>query len=491
MLKHPPSLAVLVGALFFASTAVAQDTHLDNSSGHKNAAHMQAMQGPPTPFAELIGEAISEHPSVRARRAAVDIEQARLGGVGLRPDPMVSLSAMSIPWSSPGFTSTSMSGISLGVSQPLWWPGELDALKEQVVAQSSALKPAVDEATVELEVDAVKLFYEIYEIDRSVEVLGELKAPLNQLIDLLKARISTGEASIAQVERARMELLGIDDRILSLVHGRMGKVAELNALLNRAPNSPIRPPSQAPVYLMPFPDQTQPEEPLKFLDELVERGMKNRPVVRALEAQKKAASAGASAAKWQDYPRLEVFGSWKFRFAGDDPMSDGPMGDGTDFFSLGVRSTLPIWSGAKKDSAKDVATSKIVKIDADIATFRIKLRRKIAAQLAMLHHLNAHISYERDTLIPQARRVRKASKAGLSVGKADYESWLRAEQRLVQLRVKLVERKADIRKYNAMILALIGELPVQATRPSNRPSTDASAHPSNQTTTPAQSGGPQ
>lgn len=445
-------LGVLAAATFFAAPSSAQESHTSHLSQH-DFAHLQAMHGPPTPFAELIGEAIKEHPRVQGRRAQVEVERARAGSVGVAPDPMVSLSAMSIPWD---FSASSMSAISLGISQPLWWPGELDALKEQVLAESRALEPAVDEVTVALELDAVELFYEIYEIDRSVEVLEELKAPLGQMIELLTARIPTGEASVAQVEQVRMELLGVDDEILSLVHGRMGKVAELNALLNRPPMAAVRPPRDAPADLMPFPDKKQPEQPLEFLDELVERGMKHRPVVAALQAQKKAASAQARAAKWQNYPRLEVFGDWQFRFQGDDPMMDG-----TDYFSVGIRSTLPIWSGAKKDAAEDVASAKVVEIDANIATFRVELRRKIAAQLAQLHHLNAHINYERDTLIPQAQRVRRAAMAGLDVGRADYERWLRAEQRLVELRVRLVERQAELRKFNVMILALIGELPLQ------------------------------
>jgi outer membrane protein TolC len=406
-----------------------------------------------TPFAELIAGGLDEHPALAQRRADIKVELARMRGVGLRPDPTVSLSAEGIPWSAPSLSSSPMSGIQLGVSQPLWWPGELRALREQVQARASALEPLVDERQVDLVVQAAELYYELYTIDRTVEALEELKTPLREFTRLLRARIPTGDATVSQVERVRLELLRVDDKIFMLVHQRPEFVERLNAVLNRPAGSPVNPPSEEMVEQG---DQTL--DPLESLEGLVERGMRNRPMVEALERQKTAALVGAKAARWEEYPDVRVFGGWRFR-AERDAGPAGGTANGTDFVSLGVSSTLPIWSGERAGAAEDVAQARVVSIDSSIAAFRLELRGEIAGHLAELHHLHRHVAYYRDEIIPQATQTRKAALAGFQAGRAQYEDWLGAEQRLVELRAKLARLEASISKHRALAVALTGVVP--------------------------------
>jgi outer membrane protein TolC len=468
-------VAIATAILCASSAAIAQDSH-DHNSGNDvkteappHAGHRTASDGPPTPLAELIAEGLAEHPTLVSKQADVQAARARVDGVGLRPDPMVSLTAMAIPWNPPSLDSNPMTAIQIGVAQPLWWPGELDALEAAAEAKAEAIQPSVDEARIKLLLSAAEIYYDIYAIDRRVEALQRLKPPIEELIELLTARIATGKASIAQVERARLVLLRVDDDIFMLRHERPGKVARLNALLNRPPQSHVRPPieghssTRMSTHADHGPAQIDPDEPLARLDELVERGMENRPIVDALKLQKASARAESDAAQWQAYPRLEVFGSWQMRFASDtggsamDAMA--MASDGADTFSIGVRGSLPIWSDSKADAAEDVARAKIVSADAAIDAFRLQLRGELAGHLAELHHLYNHARFYREELIPQAERAREAALAGLEVGRADYESWLAAEQRLVELQAKLVTLNAGILKHHALTNALIGEFP--------------------------------
>ncbi len=458
---HPKLVTFLIAVgLIWASSApvLAQSEPAESAPDEPEmAAHGQA-DGPPTPFGELVAEALSEHPAVERRRAEVRVEEARLGGVGLKPDPSVSLSAEGIPWSDPSLSSSPMSGIQLAISQPLWWPGELDALKEQVEARAKALEPLATEEQVELVVDAAELYYEVYSIDRRLETLEGLKGPVREFIRLLEARIPTGDASVAQVERARLELLAIDDRIFLLRHQRPERVARLNAVLNRPEGSPVNPPAHAEGEQPPEGSlEAMVEQELAPLDELVERGMHNRPAVEAIEHQKGAARAEARAADWQKYPDLRVFGGWRFRAEQDNAMDDG-----TDFVSLGVQSSLPIWSPDKARSAEDVAQARVISLDAGLENFRLRLRGQIASRLALIDHAIKHAIYYREDLIPQAIQARRAAQAGFQAGRAAYEDWLQAEQRVVEMQTKLVEFESRVRQQRAVILALTGVVPLEA-----------------------------
>lgn len=480
-MKHRSSARALIlaAALCISTGAQAQESAPDDNAhdlpepvsaptGHH--AHAAPDDGPPTYFAELIAQAVDEHPAIQAQSASVEAEQAQAAGVGLLPDPSVSLSANSLRWNAPYLSGDPMAHIQLGVSQPLWWPGELSAMKSAAEARAHAAQPAVDEARVELLLKAAELYYDIYSIDRRMEALRGLKPPIEQLIKLLTARISTGKATVSQVERARLALLRVDDDIFLLQHQRPGLVAKLNALLNRAPESPVRPPPASDAELNtpstgadqahPIVVEVDPQNPLSKLDELVERGIQNRPIVESMTRQKAQAKAEADATKWSKYPRLEVFGSWEFYAENPPPPgSNTPLSDGTDAFSVGISSTIPLWSGAQALSARDEASARAVAADAEIAQFRLQLRGEIAEHLAELHHLHSHIQFYKDELIPQADRALSAALAGLDAGRADLENWLAAEQRLSELHATLANLQADILKHQAITQALIGEFP--------------------------------
>ncbi len=363
---------------------------------------------------------------------------------------MVSLAAEGIPWNDPGLSHSPMSGIQLMVTQPLWWPGELRALKKEVRAKAQALEPLVDEEQVDLIIDAAGLYYDIYRIDRTIEALQATKKPLREFRELLKRRIPTGKATVAQVERVRLQLLRIDDRIATLRQTRPQKVALLNARLNRAAGSAVNPPTSAAQGTL----EARADQALPALAKLVDQGMKNRPIVEALQRRKQVANVRAEAADWQRYPNLKVFGGWRFRAAQDNGMDDG-----TDFVGLGVQSTLPIWSNDRADAAQDVAQAQVIALNSAIAKFRLALRGKLAAHLATLHHFQREARYYRKTLIPQAEQTRRAALAGFRAGQAGYEDWIQAEQRVVDLRARLAGFDAGVKKQRAVILALVGEAP--------------------------------
>jgi outer membrane protein TolC len=443
---------VCLGLLTAVAPAAAQGGAGEETPGIEEPPNVGANMGlsePYTPFAVLADEALSEHPALERRRALVEVEREKKSGVGLRPDPMITLGVEAIPWNDPGLSSSPMSGIQLGVAQPLWWPGELAAMKEEVESRAEALVALVDEQQVGLIIQAAGLYYEVYEIDRTIEALVELKEPFEEFLRLLRSRLPTGKASVAQVERVRLQLLRIDDQLFLLRHNRPVVIARLNAVLNRPAGSVVNPPAETVDGGL----EADTDQPVGRLDQLVELGMRQRPVVEALERRKEVALAEARTAQYVRYPDLKVFGAWRFRAE-----QESGLDEGTDFVGAGISSTIPLWSDAKADAAEDVAQSKIIGLDAAIAEFRLDLRGKLASRLARLHHFLKHARYYRDTVIPQAEQARQAALAGFQAGRAAYEDWIQAEEEIVRLKTQLVEYEAGVRKQRALTLALIGQV---------------------------------
>src|SRR5699024_3871107 len=126
-------------------------------------------------FLDLIQEQFHDHPILRARREEANALRASIAGVGLRPDPTLSLSAMYLPWKPPSLTADSMSGVELGLSVPIWYPKELRAQKSSIEAQASALESAEDTARTDLLMEAAALYYEVYAIDRAISALEDVQ----------------------------------------------------------------------------------------------------------------------------------------------------------------------------------------------------------------------------------------------------------------------------------------------------------------------------
>jgi outer membrane protein TolC len=94
-----------------------------------------------------------------------------------------------------------MAGLEVSLMQPLWWDDELDALRRAQTARAVAQDAGADEARVRLIAEAADLYYQLYAIDQVAAAIQETRAPLLDMRALLTARLSTGGASVAQIER--------------------------------------------------------------------------------------------------------------------------------------------------------------------------------------------------------------------------------------------------------------------------------------------------
>jgi outer membrane protein, heavy metal efflux system len=434
------ALCALLLAALLPCPALAQQ-----ASGHTMPAGRRA--APPSSLDALLDAALPHHPMLRAEHSMASERRAMSRTSALRPDATLSVSAQGLPWTSPWLGTSMMAGVEVSVMQPLWWSGELLAQQESQLARASAQDARADEARVRLIAEAADLYYQLYTIDRVVKAMQDTRAPLDDMRALLTARLSTGGATVAQIERVNLASVRLDDEILMLLHERPGKEAALNALLQRPPDSPITP------VLDPRLDGN-----VDDLDALVQRGMAQRPFIGAAQAELRASRADLDAARFEAWPRLAVMGGWMFRAAGAPMGQHSEADDGTDYLMLGVQSSIP-WSAPRRaESMADAAQARMVATRAQLDAFELNLRAQLAGQHAELEHLARHIAFYQDTLLPQARRTRDATLIGIQSGERELDGWFEAEMALRESYVRLARLDASLRRQHAMILATIDAL---------------------------------
>jgi outer membrane protein TolC len=339
-----------------------------------------------------------------------------------------------------------MAGLEVSIMQPLWWDDELDALRRAQTARAVAQDASADEARVRLIAEAADLYYQLYAIDQVAAAIQETRAPLLDMRALLTARMSTGGASVAQIERVNLAIVRVDDELLMLHHERPGKEAALNALLQRPAGASITP------ILDPRLDGAAPD-----LDALVAAAIKRRPAVAASRAQLSAARADLDVAQFEAWPRLAIMGGWMFRTAGA-PMGEHTTDDGTDYLMIGVQSSIPWTAPRRADAMADAAQARMVASRAQLDAFEVALRAQLAGQLAEIKHLTQHITFYNETLLPQAQRARDAALVGIQSGQQELDLWLEAEMALRDAHVRLARLDADLRRNHALLLAATDSL---------------------------------
>lgn len=399
---------------------------------------------------EALRDGLEEHPALVAQHAMSNTTRRGVDGVGIKPDPSVHVAAMSIPWHPPSLRADAMSAIELGVSVPLWWPKELKAQKRAVQVQSDVQEAQVDALMLVMAEEATEIFYDIYAIDRQREALEGIVPLLREDIQLMTMHVSGGHVSIAQVERARLEYMQLREQLDALADERRALVIRFNTLLGRDVTHTMPPLHEVSAASepreIPYGDDTQQQ-----IEAMVTEAMEHRPTVRVLEQERRSADAQADAAVWQKKPQFEVFGSWLFRAT---PHDTTMMGDGTDMFNVGLRSTLPIASRKRANNAMDVAQAQQVEVDAKIHAFERQVRGEIAEHLSSMNRSAARASVYKNVLIPQAQRVHAAAISGIDTGQGKVLDWFYAEQQLRELHVQYAAFDADILKHAALLQLL-------------------------------------
>lgn len=202
-------------------------------------------QGPTTaPGAtlnDLVAELERQNPEVAAARRAVDATIAAIAPAGALPDLTLSGGYMSGVRAFPFFPTTSPSDSfrQLGASQEFPYPGKLSLRTKVAVAESEAQRWTY-EATRRRSIADLKIaYYEYVFVNRTLGVLARNKTRLDEFRQIADVRYSVGKAMQQDVLKAQLEISLLLERQALLEQQRTALRAQINALLYRAPGTPL------------------------------------------------------------------------------------------------------------------------------------------------------------------------------------------------------------------------------------------------------------
>ena len=396
--------------------------------------------GRPASLDMLVEEALQNNPEIKsAQRRWLGSEQ-RPTQVSTLPDPMFSYSRFieSVE------TRVGPQENVFTLSQRIPFPGKL-GLKGKMAKQNALAEEQRYLATIRDVVFKVKqAYYDLYWVDRSIGILNQYLALLQDFTRVAEQKYATGQGIQANVLKSQVEISSTMKRRFGFDKIRQGVAARINALLGRPQNSELATVSTIDTMRA-------------NLDEaaLVNLALSQREELRAVQAMIGKSEFMKSLAKREYWPDLNLRANYIDVSKGVSTAPDA----GKNAWSVMVGLNLPIWLGKRNAAVREA--------DETISSNRLayeNLENQVKAEIKDFYYqvqiTGRTLDLYEQGLIAQAESSLESSLASYRTGRLDFLNLLDAERMLLNLNLGYVKEQSS---YQAQLAALEravgGELP--------------------------------
>lgn len=350
----------------------------------------------------LIQEALTVNPEIRAEGQRWGAARERPPQEGSLDDPMLSFEIENLPTHSFGFTRDDMTMKKLSISQAFPYFGKLGLRNEVAQREANAIGLAYRDKRNEIMRRVKEVFYELYVIERSLEIVEKNRELLGEFVKIAETKYSVGKGIQQDVLKAQVELSKLLDERIRLEQSRQAAGARMNAILNRPTHTPLG-----------RTEEVARGELSMELMELQARALENRPLLKGLQEEIERSKAANALARKRYFPDLTMSLGYAFR-------EDSALTRRSDFFSAGVSINIPLYFRTKQDR-------QVAETSALINSAREQHQAAKNEVFSMVKELVADIEKGRQLidlletgLIPQARLSLDSAVSGYQVGKVDF-----------------------------------------------------------------------
>ncbi len=402
------------------------------------------------PLESLALRALRDNPGLKAQRALVEPSRQGVPQARALPDPSAELELMNIAVRHPNLSDALTTGISLGVTQALPFPGKrklaADVAEQDVDAALARLRAS--EATVAADVREAAYQYVLQE--RLLDVNTATQDAQKAAAAAALAAYGAGRGNQADVLLAQsMETKTLADRDLLL---RL--LAEAKARMEDLLAGPVEPSDLAGIEL--------PQPPgLPPLEDLLRAGDVSSPQVILSRTQVGVATAKAAQVRAEGRPDFMVGAKYRHK--------DMTMGGG-DFVTASVGITLPFFH--RKDRygpAFQEALLRQQSSQSEAEAVRNDVRYRITQAYQEAVHDERLAALYRDGLLPQARQAYASMLASYTAGSADFTSLLTALTSLYNYQADDLTARGTFHAMVAQMEGLLGQPISQAATPHLHP----------------------
>ena len=188
---------------------------------------------------DAIATAVDNNPSLAEMQARYEALAEIPSQLGTLPDPILSLNALNLPTDTFNVGQEAMTQMQIGISQVMPFPGKLALREGASEYEALAAGHSVDEMRLLLIRNAKSSWWQLYFLDRSLEIIDSNQVLLRQFIQVAKTKYEVGDGLQQDVLLAQLELSKLIDQKIKLQAVRRNQAIRLNVLMDASPDNAV------------------------------------------------------------------------------------------------------------------------------------------------------------------------------------------------------------------------------------------------------------
>jgi len=363
--------------------------------------------------------------------------------VGALPDPVLGLNALNLPTDTFNLDQEPMTQMQVSLSQAFPFPGKRGLQRAAAEYEASAATKQVLDKRLQVAAGVRAAWWQLVYLDRAIEIVEQNQALMRDFIQIAQTKYKVGKGLQQDVLLAQLELSRLLNRRIPLRAMRGASQADLNALMDRAPNQPVRlpPVSASDIHLPELPPES----------ELLQGAVAARPLLAVERERTAAARARLELAKKAYYPDFKLGAAYGFRDAADASGRNLP-----DLATFRLSINLPIYSGSKQSKAIEQRSSDYFRRKHALNETLRSVQADIARNYAYYQASRDQVSLYGTAIIPQARQTVAAMLSAYQVNQVDFLNVLNAQIMLYDARISYWEALSDAKQFLARLAASAG-----------------------------------
>lgn len=369
----------------------------------------------------IIRKAFERNPRLQSMRLQSESAALSARAAGTLPDPQIGIGLMNLPHSSLALDETPMSGVQVGITQRIPWPGELSGKSDVASLQARISRQQARQVADEIARRVAASYYDYSYWIAGRTVLQDNLALTEALAEVARTRYANGDATMQEVLRAKNARERLNNRLRMFARSAESALLELQLLVDDT--------SITVTGELPEPAVDSTAFPLSATGS-VERN----PLLQQADLGVERADATHGLARAAYWPDLTLGVDYRFRKA--HPMD--AVG-GEDFLSFRVGISVPLWFMSNQ---KQRTASARIALDASrshrhwVLTLLKKRARDIRQTQQMLHQ---NIGAYESAILPQSQAAFESARAAYEVGQVDFDALLAAQLDWLNARLERLE----------------------------------------------------
>lgn len=387
----------------------------------------------------LIIEALQNNPQLKATYNQFLSTEKKVKQVTAWDAPQIGIEFFQIPTQSfPNPVKNNME-TDYFIQQMIPFPGKLKAMGSSAAFNSKMYEEQSNALKNKIIYELKKTYYELYFIQRKIEINKENQELLKQFIEIAKRQYEVGMGKQPDIIRAQTELSSLINEEVNLYKEKRDMETMLNTLLNRPPYQSFK-----------IIDKIYVNIPEYSFQKLLPLAFSFRPELKGMNFNIEMYKSELKASKLELYPDLMIRVMYKNMAHTND-----------DYWSamVGVNVPIALWSKNKYSGKVEENELNIKTAEEQFNSMRNMIAYELQNALVKLETSRNLYNLNKNTIIPQAEQTLQSTMAAYKTGKTEFLMLIDAYRMLLMAKLDFYMSEVNFMQAAAQLEQSVG-LPI-------------------------------